>query len=130
MPIQTGKAIKIMLIEDDTFLSSMYAEKLSSENFLVVTAMDGQEALEKIKREIPDVVLLDIMIPKVNGFEVLKRIKTDAATAAIPVILLTNLSQENEVKQGLDLGASDYLVKAHFTPTEVIGKIKKVLGGT
>lgn len=118
---------KILLVEDDSFLLSMYATKFESENFKVTTAEDGEKAVRAVQKESPDIILLDIILPKLSGFEVLKQLKADAKTAKIPVILLTNLSQRDEVERGLKMGAEDYLIKAHFMPSEVVEKIKKVL---
>lgn len=119
---------KILLIEDDSFLSSMYVTKLEISGFEVEAAEDGESGLEKVKSFNPDLVLLDIILPKMSGFEVLENIRKDADTKDIPVIMLTNLSQRDDVERGLDLGAQDYLIKAHFTPSEVVTKIKKYLG--
>ena len=123
----SNSKIKILLIEDDPFLLSMYATKFESENFEVITAEDGEKGLEIANNIIPDIILLDILLPKINGFEVLKELKRDKKTNKIPVILLTNLSQRDEIEQGLSNGAADYLIKAHFIPSEVVEKIKKVL---
>lgn len=120
--------IKILLIEDDPFLLSMYATKFGLENFAVVTAEDGEKGLKAAQKESPDIILLDLLLPKMNGFEVLTELKKSEATKKIPVILLTNLSQRDDVERGLKLGAVDYLIKAHFMPSEVVEKIKKALG--
>ena len=119
--------IKILLVEDDTFLLGMYATKFELDGFKVMMAEDGEKAVRLALRELPDVILLDIILPKLNGFEVLKQFKQEPKTAKIPVILLTNLSQKDEIEQGLKVGAEDYLIKAHFMPSEVVEKIKKVL---
>jgi len=119
--------IKILLVEDDAFLLGMYATKFELENFKVVMAEDGEKAVRVALKELPDIILLDVLLPKQNGFEVLRQLKADKATAGIPVILLTNLSQKDEIDQGLKMGAKDYLIKAHFMPSEVVDKIKKVL---
>lgn len=119
--------IKILLVEDDSFLLGMYATKFEMEDFKVITAEDGEKAVRVAAKEMPDIVLLDIILPKQNGFEVLKQLKANKATANIPVILLTNLSQKDEIDQGLKMGAEDYLIKAYFMPAEVVEKIKKVL---
>lgn len=119
--------IKILLVEDDSFLLGMYATKFEMEDFKVVMAEDGEKAVRLAAKEMPDIILLDIILPKVNGFEVLRQIKDNRMTATIPVILLTNLSQKDEIEQGLKMGAEDYLIKAHFMPSEVVDKIKKVL---
>lgn len=119
----------VLLVEDDEFLSELYATKLSLEGFSVITAADGKKGLKLALEKRPDLVLLDIILPKLDGFEVLKSLGADPAGKAIPVILLTNLSQKDEVKRGLELGARDYLIKAHFMPSEVVKKIKAIVGG-
>lgn len=124
------KTPHLLLVEDDTFLAGMYVTKLSMEGFTVELSTDGKVGLERAKKILPDLILLDILLPKMNGFDVLKALKADSSTANIPVILLTNLGQKSDVIQGLDLGATDYLIKAHFMPSEVVAKIKDVLGQT
>jgi DNA-binding response OmpR family regulator len=123
----SGGKIKILLVEDDPFLLSMYNTKFEIENFKVVTADDGEKGLKLALKEAPDIILLDIMLPKMDGFEVLRALKADEKVKKIPVILLTNLSQKEKVKEGLALGANDYLIKAHFMPSEVVEKIKKLI---
>ena len=118
----------ILLVEDDEFLAELYGTKLSLEGYDVSLATDGEKGLKMIKEKKPQLVLLDIILPKMDGFEVLKAGKTDRALRSIPIILLTNLSQKDEVKKGLGLGAKDYLIKAHFMPSEVVEKIKETLG--
>jgi len=122
-----NKVLKILLVEDDNFLLNMYADKFRSEGFEVYIADNGVKALKLTKEKLPDVILLDVMLPKMDGFEVLQELKKDASTRNIPVILLTNLSQKEEVKRGHDLGADDFLIKAHFMPQEVVDKVKTVL---
>lgn len=122
-----AEKIKILLIEDDPFLLSMYSTKFELENFLVMSAEDGEKGLALAKETNPDIILLDILLPKMNGFEVLEKLKTDSHTSNVPVILLTNLNQKDEIERGLSLGADDYLIKAHFMPSEVVAKIKKVI---
>lgn len=121
------KKAKILLVEDDSFLAGMYQAKLSLEGFVVEMAADGEQGLKIAKEENPDLILLDIILPKLSGFEVLKKIKKDEKTRNIPVILLTNLGQRDDVSKGLALGAKDYLIKAHFMPSEVVEKIKKLV---
>ncbi|OIO48366.1 MAG: response regulator [Parcubacteria group bacterium CG1_02_40_82] len=118
---------KILIVEDDPFLSEMYTTKLVQENFEVDLAVDGKEAIKKAREMKPDLILLDIVLPKMDGFEVLAEIKKDIELRNIQIIALTNLGQKEEVEKGLKLGADDYIVKAHFTPTEVINKIKQVI---
>jgi len=119
--------IKILLVEDDSFLLGMYATKFELDGFKVIIAEDGEKAVRVALKELPDIILLDIILPKLSGFEVLKQLKQDKKIAKIPIILLTNLSQRDEVEQGIKMGAEDYLIKAHFMPSEVVEKVKKVL---
>ncbi|MFA4817975.1 MAG: response regulator [Parcubacteria group bacterium] len=114
----------IMIVEDDSFVMDIYKTKLSQEGLSVVEAENGMEALKKLKTVKPDLILLDIIMPYMDGLEVLKKIKENDDTKNIPVILLTNLSQKEEVDKGMELGAKDYLIKSHFTPSEVLEKIK------
>lgn len=120
--------IKVLLVEDDAFLLNMYTTKLKVTGFTVVTASEGNQAWDMVQKEKPDIVLLDILLPGIDGFEILKKIRATAATKKIPVIMLTNMSKKEEVERGLALGANDYLIKAHFMPSEVVEKIKKLLG--
>lgn len=115
---------KILIIEDDKFLRELMVRKLSQENFEVIEAVDGEEGIKKIKEASFNLLLLDLILPGIDGFEVLSKIKEDPATASIPVIILSNLGQREDVERGLKLGAVDYLVKAHFTPNEIIEKVK------
>ncbi len=117
----------ILLIEDDSFLAQMYQTKLTLENYQVLVAGDGEKGLEMIRKHKPDLILLDIILPKLNGFDLMKQIRRNKILAPIPVILLTNLSQKEDVEKGLALGARDYLIKAHYMPSEVVAKIKKIL---
>jgi len=118
---------KILIIEDDPFLSEMYAAKFIENNFETEVASDGKLGLVKIEEFRPDLVLLDIVLPKMDGFEVLKKIKEKEELREIPIVLLTNLGQKNEVEKGLALGAQEYIIKAHFTPTAVVTKVKEIL---
>ncbi|MDZ7798022.1 MAG: response regulator [Patescibacteria group bacterium] len=122
-----AKKQKILLVEDDTFLSGMYVSKLDIEGFETVLASEGKQGLKMVKQENPDLILLDIILPKMDGFEILKEIRKDKKTKDIPVILLTNLGQKKDVDKAFNLGAVDYLIKAHFMPSEVVEKIKKTL---
>jgi len=116
---------KIFIVEDDKFLRELMSEELQREGFSVASAIDGEEGLEKIPQEIPDLVLLDLILPGIDGFEVLKKIKENPAISKIPVIILSNLGQQDNLDKGMSLGAADYLIKAHYTPREIIAKIKK-----
>jgi len=118
---------KILIVEDDKFLRELIARKLTAENYEIIEAVDGEEGLKKIKETKPDLVLLDLILPGIDGFEVLSRIKEDPSLASIPVIILSNLGQREDVERGMKLGAVDYLVKAHFTPNEIVEKVKQAL---
>jgi CheY-like chemotaxis protein len=121
---------KIMIIEDDYFVMDIYHTKLTQSGFDVISANNGLDALKKLQEEkqIPDLILLDIIMPYLGGLEVLERIKADEQLKSIPVILLTNLSQKAEIDKGMGLGAKDYLIKSHFTPSEVLEKINLLIG--
>ena len=118
---------KILIIEDDQRINKVYMAKLSVEGITVVTALDGEEGLRKIYSEKPDLILLDLMLPRKSGFDILKEIKADPKVKDIPVIILSNLAQEKEIEQGLALGAVDYLVKTDYSIQQVMEKIKKAL---
>ncbi len=117
----------VLLVEDDTFLSGIYQKKFEMEGFKVSLADNGEKALVEVKKKKPDIVMLDVLLPKLDGFAVLEKLKADSETKNIPVILLTNLGQKDDVEKGLQMGAVDYLIKAHFKPSEVVDKIKKAL---
>ena len=117
----------ILVIEDDKFLRELISRKLTGEGFDVLEAVDGEDGIKKIKEGKSDLVLLDLILPGIDGFEVLAKLRDDAEISSIPVIILSNLGQREEVEKGLKLGAIDYLIKAHFTPGEIIEKIKNIL---
>jgi DNA-binding response OmpR family regulator len=118
---------KILVVEDDRFLRELIVKKLSQEGFEVDFAVDGEDGLTKIKEGKPDIVLLDLILPTIDGFEVLRKLKEEDIVPSLPVIILSNLGQREDIEKGLSLGAADYLVKAHFTPDEIIQKIKSIL---
>ncbi len=118
---------KILLVEDEKILSEMYQTKLEREKFEVVNVEDGGEVLEKVKKEKPDLILLDVILPKTNGFDILAELKANSKLKNIPVIMLTNLGQEEDIKKGKELGAKDYIVKANSTPAQVVEKVKKII---
>ncbi len=122
--------VKVLLVEDDNFLREISSKKLVKEGFTVYEALDGEQALEGVKEIRPDIVLLDIILPAIDGFQILANIRSskDPEIAKIPVIMLSNLGQDDDIKKAMDIGANDYLVKAHFTTEEIVEKIKSVLG--
>lgn len=124
--MEEGKVI--LLVDDDLTLREMYLERFKAEGFNIVQASNGEEAISKAKEVKPNIIMLDIMMPKINGFDVLKQIKADEELKNIPVIILTALIQDVDRLQGQKLGAVDYIVKSETMPGEVIEKIKKALG--
>ena len=120
--------ISILLVEDDSFISGMYETKLTNLGYSVELIDNGETASQRLEQDpLPDLILLDIVLPKRDGFEILEDLRSTARTKNIPVILLTNLGQKPDVERGIKLGADDYIIKAHYTPTEVVEKIAKVL---
>lgn len=126
MPLNINRK-KILILEDDDFLREMYKSKLKLENFQVEAVANGEQGLRKIEKFFPDLILLDILMPKIDGFEFLEKMRAQKKYQKIPVILLTNLWSKEAVDKGFKLGAIDYLIKAHFIPSEVIQKIKKYI---
>lgn len=122
---EAGKSI--LIVDDDLTLREMYVERLKVEGFAVDAAKDGEEAIQKAKTDHPNIILLDIMMPKINGLDVLKMLKSDDETKDIPVLLLTALIQDIDKTKGLSSGADDYIVKSETMPGEVIEKIKTAL---
>lgn len=118
----------ILIVEDDQFLRNLCIRKLQKEKFNVLYAVDGEEGLRKIQEEKPDLVLLDILLPGLNGFDVVMAAKNNPDLNNIPIILLSNLGDKSDVNKGLSLGANDYLIKAHFTPGEIVNKVREWLG--
>lgn len=114
----------IILVEDDSFISGMYQAKLAALGHTVEVIEDGQAAWDRLQKDpMPDLLLLDIVLPKKDGFEILEDLRKADRTKKLPVILLTNLGQNPDIERGLALGADDYIIKAHYTPTEVVEKI-------
>lgn len=124
-PGLSGK--KIMWVEDDKFLSDIIARKLSMQGCILVHATEGEEALRVLEKELPDLILLDILLSGIDGFEILRRIKANDKTRHIPVILLSNLGQKEDVDKGTKAGAARFLIKATVTLDEIVEEIKTVL---
>lgn len=118
---------KILIVEDDDFLRSLAVTKLEKEAFTVFMAPNGQEGLAIAQKEIPDLIILDLMLPIMSGFDVLAQLKATDTTKGIKVIVFSNLGEESDIKKCLDMGANDYLVKANFTLDELVEKIKTLL---
>lgn len=120
----------ILLVEDDPMLTELYQTKLEMEGYQVSVVGDGEAGVAAVGELQPQLVLLDIMLPKLNGFEVLKRVKADSATQDIPVVVLTNLGGEradSDKQLALSLGATEFLVKTFHLPDDIVGKVKSVL---
>lgn len=121
---------KILIVDDDALLVRMYQKKLENDGYIVATADDGETALQKVTELKPDLILLDIMMPKINGLQVLAILKENQATSNIPVILLTNVGGSDEdAQRGLEMGAVAYLIKASNRPKAVVEKVKEILKG-
>ena len=118
---------KILLAEDDPFIAEIYITSLKNADFKVALATNGEECLPKAKEEKPDLILLDLLLPKMDGFSVLKRLKEDSELKNIPVIILTNIGEKENIEKGLKMGAIEYLIKTNFSPEEIIQKIEKIL---
>ena len=117
----------ILLVEDDFFLIDIYVTQLKKAGYKVEVASDGKIALNKIKKSKPDLLILDVILPKVNGWELLETIRQDRHLKKLKVVILSNLGQKEEVEKGFNLGAIKYFIKAEYTPSEVVEEIKKIL---
>ncbi|MEI7690206.1 MAG: response regulator [bacterium] len=120
-------AIKIHIVEDDIQLLDMYSRKFELEGFDVTIAEDGEKAIDILREFVPDVAILDIMMPKVDGLEVLRFIKSKPELENVITIMLTNKSDQTTAEQIYGLGATEYLVKAEFTPLEVVNKVRELI---
>jgi len=118
---------RILLVEDDVFIRDIYETKLKQEGFEVMMAENGVDAFKKLENFLPDAVLLDIVMPYMDGMDFLKKFRQDEKWKNIPVIMLSNLSDKERVIDAKALGISDYLIKSHFTPSEVFNKINALL---
>lgn len=124
-----GEPARVLLAEDDRFLRKAAETALKRQGFTVIPAVDGEEALRMARADTPDIVLLDLIMPKLQGFEVLRALKADPATAKIPVIILSNLGQESDVKQAMEAGAVGYFVKANLSLQDLVKRVGEVVGG-
>jgi CheY-like chemotaxis protein len=123
------RMVRILLAEDDRFLRKAAEATLRQRGFTVVTAVDGEEALRLARKDVPDLILLDLIMPKLQGFEVLRALKQDPATAHIPVIVLSNLGQAQDVQQTMEGGAVAYFVKANLSLQTLANRVEEVLAG-
>lgn len=119
----------ILVVEDEEFLVRALKDNLESEGYTVAVAMDGEAAFTELAKKMPDLILLDLLLPKKNGFDVLKEIRENLEWKLVPVIILSNLGEDSEIKRALELGANDYFVKSQHPIQEVIDKVREYLQG-
>ncbi|MFA6422704.1 MAG: response regulator [Candidatus Buchananbacteria bacterium] len=120
------KKLKVLLVEDDQMILDMYRLRFEEEGYDILVTEKGSEAIELAGKEKPDIILLDVILPEIDGFSVLQTLKADMSTKDIPILLLTNLGQESDKEKGMTLGASDYFIKSRHTPTDVLKKIQEI----
>lgn len=126
---QNGRQKKrILIIEDDFFIRDLYVRQFIKDGYEIDTAENGNDGIVKAEEQKPDAILLDIMLPKVSGLEVLKKLKSNPTTKPSLVVLLTNLSEDDTIKQGFELGAEGYLIKSAYTPEQVVKEVVKLMG--
>lgn len=118
---------KVLVIEDDALMASLLSEKLSKSGFTVSLAADGETAFKELDKELPDIILLDLILPGMHGFDVLSELKKNEKTKQIPVIILSNLGSREEIQKGLRMGADDYMIKANVLIDEVVSKVETIL---
>jgi two-component system, OmpR family, phosphate regulon response regulator PhoB len=117
----------ILIVEDDAFILDTITRRFKKDGFAILLAKDGEQVEEVLKDNLPNLILLDVLLPKMNGLEVLKKIKSDERTKGIPVVMFSNLGSPEDVKHAMELGATDYLVKANLSPNEVVNKVTNLL---
>ncbi|HLC99464.1 MAG TPA: response regulator [Patescibacteria group bacterium] len=119
-------SVKVLIIEDDRFLRELMAEKLTVSGYTVVEGVDGEDGFAKIKSENPSVVLLDLILPGMDGFSILRETRKIPQFAKTPIFVLSNLGQAEDIQRAVSLGATDYLIKAHFTPADIVTKLQEL----
>lgn len=117
----------ILLVEDDPLIAEIYTTKLKEEGFEVELSEHGEEALSKLKKRSFDLLILDVVLPNISGFELLEKIKKDRELKDLKTLILSNLGEKSDIERGLKLGAEKYLIKAHFTPSGIVKEIKEML---
>ena len=118
---------KVLVVEDDQVMAGLLTDKLAKKEMEVSYAVNGESCFKEIEKSVPDIILLDLILPGTSGFDILKKIKSDERTKATPVIVLSNLGSREEIQKGLELGADAYLIKANVLIDEIIEKIQEVL---
>lgn len=124
MEDQKEDKIKVLLIEDEKEVAELYRLKLSLDGYNVLIATSGQEGLDKAFRENPELIFLDIKMPEIDGFEVLRKLRVSPKTKETPVVILSNFDEQDLIEKGLSLGANEYLIKSQFTPEDISNKVK------
>lgn len=119
---------KILIVEDDLFLGELISKKLSKDDFEVVHATNATDALDILSKGSVALILLDLLLPDVSGFDFLKKVREDAKNLKLPVLVFSNLAEERDVKQAMDLGATDFLVKSNYTLDDVEKRIRALIG--
>lgn len=119
--------LKLLIVEDDPLVTELYHRLFGFYKYNIKTAVNGKEGVESAKSFKPDLILLDIMMPVMDGIEALRLLKQDPTTKEIPVILLTNIDDESAIKEAMELGAADYMVKSDFTPNDIIEQVNRYL---
>jgi DNA-binding response OmpR family regulator len=119
--------LKVLLVEDDPMIVDMYKLRFEEEGYAVLITEKGSEAIDLAGTEKPDIILLDIILPEIDGFGILQALKSEMSTKDIPILLLTNLGQESDKEKGINMGATDYFIKSRHTPTDVIQKIQQII---
>jgi len=125
--VESQKLIKVLIIEDEVSLLDVLQKKLEKEGYQVFAACDGEEGLRQMEAVKPDVVLLDIVMPRINGMEVLQKMQQSESMSQIPVLIISNSGEPIEIDRALKLGAKDYIIKTEFDPQEVLEKMAKIL---
>ncbi|MFA6416482.1 MAG: response regulator [Candidatus Paceibacterota bacterium] len=120
-------AKKVFIVEDDEFLRSLTVKRLEKEGYGVAVSPDGEGAMDGILKEKPDIILLDLLLPGLNGYEVLQKIRDNDSTKALPVIVFSNLGQREDIEKAKAIGVSDFLIKANFTLDDVVIKVENLL---
>ncbi len=123
----SDKKIKVLLVEDESMIVDIYKMRLEEEGFEVLVTDKGTEAFEIASKEKPNIILLDVILPEIDGFSVLQMIKDDSKTKNIPVMMLTNLGQDSDKEKGSQLGAVEYFIKSQHTPADVLSAVKKIV---
>ena len=128
MELNKETKTKVLLIEDEEEVAELYRLKLTLDDYDVTVALSGQDGLEKAARISPEIIFLDIKMPEMDGFEVLRRLRESAKTKDIPVVILSNFDEQELIEKGLTLGANEYLIKSQFSPEEISQKVKDFVG--